>query len=290
MLPTMTGRAAGRPKIAIVGVGNLGNALAISLRAAGYEVSEIVSREGKVSRRRAKALARRVEAHAALVGDPEITARVVWLCVPDREIASCAKSLAAWNWKERIALHSSGVLSSDELGSLRRRGARVVSLHPLMTFVPGVAPALARVPFAVEGDSSAVRVARRIARDLGGAAFVIQKKHKAAYHAWGAFASPLLLSELVTGERVAELAGIPREAARKMMLPIIRQTLANYVERGPAGAFSGPIIRGDAATLEKHLRILRKVPEAREVYLALARSALKNLPAKNNKGLRKALA
>lgn len=290
MLPTMTGRAAGRPKIAIVGVGNLGNALAISLRAAGYEVSEIVSREGKVSRRRAKALARRVGAHAALVGDPEITARVVWLCVPDREIASCAKSLAAWNWKERIALHSSGVLSSDELGSLRRRGARVVSLHPLMTFVPGVAPALARVPFAVEGDSSAVRVARRIARDLGGAAFVIQKKHKAAYHAWGAFASPLLLSELVTGERVAELAGIPREAARKMMLPIIRQTLANYVERGPAGAFSGPIIRGDAATLKKHLRILRTVPEAREAYLALVRSALKNLPAKNKKDLKKALA
>jgi predicted short-subunit dehydrogenase-like oxidoreductase (DUF2520 family) len=290
MLPTMTGSAAGRPKIAIVGAGSLGSALAVSLRAAGYKVSEIVSREGKVSRGRAKALARRVGAHAALVGDTEISASLVWLCVPDREIAWCARSLAAWDWKGRIALHSSGVLSSDELGPLRRRGARVASLHPLMTFVPGVAPALAGVPFAVEGDSSAVRVARRIARDLGGEAFVIQKKHKAAYHAWGSFASPLLLAALVTGERVAELAGIPREAARKMVLPIIRQTLANYVERGPAGAFSGPIIRGDAATLEKHLRILRKVPEAREVYLALARSALKNLPAKNKKDLRKALA
>jgi predicted short-subunit dehydrogenase-like oxidoreductase (DUF2520 family) len=290
MLPTMMGRAAGRPKIAIVGAGNLGSALAVSLRAAGYKVGEIVSREGKVSRQRAKTLARRVGARAALMGDPEITANVVWLCVPDREISSCARSLTAWDWKGRIALHSSGALSSDELASLRRRGARVASLHPLMTFVPGVAPALARVPFAVEGDSSAVRVARQIARDLGSEAFVIQKKHKAAYHAWGAFASPLLLSALVTGERVAELAGIRREAARKMMLPIIRQTLANYMERGPARAFSGPIIRGDAATLEKHLRILRKVPEAREVYLALARSALKNLPAKNNKDLRKALA
>jgi predicted short-subunit dehydrogenase-like oxidoreductase (DUF2520 family) len=159
-----------------------------------------------------------------------------------------------------------------------------------MTFVPGVTPVLAGVPFAVEGDSSAVRVARQVARDLGGAAFVIQKKHKAAYHAWGAFASPLLLTALVTAERVAAVAGIPREAARKMMLPIICQTLANYVERGPAGAFSGPIIRGDAATLKAHLRILRTVPEAREVYLSLARSALKNLPAKNKKDLRKALA
>jgi predicted short-subunit dehydrogenase-like oxidoreductase (DUF2520 family) len=113
--------------------------------------------------------------------------------------------------------------------------------------------------------------------------------HKPAYHAWGAFASPLLLSVLVTAERVAALAGIPREAARKMMLPIVRQTLTNYAIHGPAGAFSGPIIRGDAVTVEKHLRVLRKVPEAREVYLALARSALMNLPAKSKKQLKNAL-
>jgi predicted short-subunit dehydrogenase-like oxidoreductase (DUF2520 family) len=158
-----------------------------------------------------------------------------------------------------------------------------------MTFVPGVVPEFADVPFAVEGDASAVRLARRIARDLGGRAFAIDKKYKPAYHAWGAFASPLLLSLLVTAERVAAVAGVPREIARTRMLPIIRQTLANYAKRGPAGAFSGPIIRGDAATLEKHLRVLRRVPEAREVYLALARSALKNLPAKNKQQLRKVL-
>ncbi len=159
-----------------------------------------------------------------------------------------------------------------------------------MTFVPGVAPSLRGVPFAVEGDPAAERAARQIARDLGGETFVIHKRDKPAYHAWGAFASPLLLSALVTAERVAGAAGIPRTAARTMMLPMIRQTLANYAEHGPERAFSGPIIRGDAATLEKHLRILRRVPEAREVYLALARSAVKNLPGKNKKQLRKMLA
>jgi predicted short-subunit dehydrogenase-like oxidoreductase (DUF2520 family) len=291
MLRTMTRKDLAKPTIAIVGAGSLGSALAVALRAAGYPLSEIVSRAGDASRRRARYLARRVGARATVLGQGEIRASIVWLCVPDREIRGCAESLARTkNWSARIVLHSSGALGSEELRALRRWGAAVASLHPLMTFVPGIAPSLRGVPFAVEGDPAAERVARQVARDLGGATFVIHERDKAAYHAWGAFASPLLLAALVTAERVAGAAGIPPTAARTMMLPIIRQTLANYAEHGPEGAFSGPIIRGDAATLEKHLRILRRVPEAREVYLALARSAVRNLPGKNKKQLRKMLA
>jgi predicted short-subunit dehydrogenase-like oxidoreductase (DUF2520 family) len=159
-----------------------------------------------------------------------------------------------------------------------------------MTFVAGVIPDLAGVPFAIEGDVAAVRVARNIARTLGGEAFAIKEKHKAAYHAWGAFTSPLLLALWVTAERVAELAGVPRVDARKRMLPIVRQTLANYAERGPDRAFSGPIIRGDVATLQKHLKALGRLPDVRDVYLALVRAAVRHLPAKNRKQLAKTLA
>jgi predicted short-subunit dehydrogenase-like oxidoreductase (DUF2520 family) len=289
MLPTMRNRAT-RPTIAIVGAGNLGNALAISLRAAGYRVTQILSRAGRCSRSRALLLARRIGAQAIVIGQGRIEAELVWLCVPDRRIRGCAESLVPMaDWKDKLALHSSGVLASDELRPLQRRGAAVASFHPLMTFVAGVVPMLSGVPFAVEGDARTVRAARNIARDLGGVAFAIAKKHKPAYHAWGAFASPLLLSLLVTAERVAAAAGVQRQPARQRMLPILRQTLANYAERGPAGAFSGPMIRGDAPTLEKHLRVLHRMPEAREVYLALARAALRNLPAKNKRQLTKVL-
>jgi predicted short-subunit dehydrogenase-like oxidoreductase (DUF2520 family) len=180
-------------------------------------------------------------------------------------------------------------LSSNELHALRQMGAAVASLHPMMTFVPGVTPSLEGVPFAVEGDAAAVKVARGIVRQLRGEIFAIQKKHKPAYHAWGAFASPLLISALVTAEGVAGAAGISRQSARRMMLPIVRQTLANYARHGPAGAFSGPIIRGDAETLRKHLKVLRRIPGAREVYLALARSALRNLPTHNRRTLQRVL-
>jgi predicted short-subunit dehydrogenase-like oxidoreductase (DUF2520 family) len=189
-------------------------------------------------------------------------------------------------WKEKVVFHSSGALSSRELRALQKRGASVASVHPMMTFVAGVVPDLAGVPFAIEGDLVAVQAARRIVKYLRGEALSIDEKHKAAYHAWGAFASPLLLSLWVTAERAAELAGISRIDARRKMLPIIRQTLANYAARGPEHAFSGPIIRGDVATLQKNLKALRRLPEVRNVYLALARSAVSNLPAKNRTRLR----
>jgi len=286
MLPAM----AAKPRIAIVGPGRLGIALTLELRRAGYTISEIVSRNSAASKRKARELARKVEAHASTVDHPHLDADLVWFCVPDREIASASHQVASVVvWKKKIAFHSSGALASDELKALRRRGTAVASVHPLMTFVSGSIPSLKGVPFAVEGDAVAVRVARRIVRDLGGETFNIRRQHKAAYHAWGAFASPLLVATLVTAEQVARKAGLSAVQARKKMLPIVRQTIANYEALGPAGAFSGPIVRGDAETVRKHLQVLRKVPEAREVYLALARSALRYLPTRDRKGLEKVL-
>jgi len=277
-------------KIAIVGAGNLGSALAVSLREAGYAVSEIVSREGKSSRQRARALARRVGARATTASKPEISASVVWFCVPDQEIAACARDLAAAvSWQEKIAIHSSGALSSDELAVLARRGAKVASAHPLMTFVPGVTPSLVGVSYAVEGDAAAVRAAQRIIASMGGRAFPIRKKDKVAYHAWGTFASPLLTALLAMSERVAESAGVSRAEARRRVLPIVRQTVENYAERGSALGFSGPIVRGDVATVRQHLKVLRRIPGAGDVYRALAQAALRTLPVKHRKRLAQAL-
>jgi Uncharacterized conserved protein len=116
---------------------------------------------------------------------------------------------------------------------------------------------------------------------------VIRKQDKVLYHAWGTFASPLLIALLATTEQVARASGVSIHAARKRMLPILNQTLANYAALGPAKAFSGPIVRGDAEVLRRQLAALRKVPEARKVYMALARSALTYLPAQNRAELRK---
>lgn len=269
-----------RPAVSIIGAGSLALALGPALKAAGYQIDEIITRG-----RRAVSLARKVDARAETFDTASYTAEVFWLCVSDGAIHECACGLAslAVPWQGRYVLHSSGALTSDELDSLRSLGAQVASLHPMMTFVRSSAPSLAGVGFAVEGDAAAVRLSRTVVRDLGGHLFPIRKTAKPLYHAWGAFGSPLLIMEMALGEQVARAAGMSAKEARRTIEPLVRRTMDNYFKHGAAASFSGPLVRGDVETIERHLKQLAKVPGAREVYLALARSALKTLPVARRK-------
>ena len=284
--------------MAIVGAGRLATFLAVALNDAGFTITEIVARDSPRSRQCARRLAAKVAAQRVTVHSAALDANLLWFCVPDREIRGAAsvvadhlvaRELAQQKVKVRSAFHSSGALSSRELEPLRKAGAAVASVHPLMTFVAGAHPSLTGVPFAMEGDGAAKRVARRIVRELGGKSFSLPAARKAAYHAWATMTSPLLLAFLVTLEEAARAAGLTRKDSRHKSLPIIRQTLANYSRLGPAHSFSGPLVRGDAETVAKHLAVLKQHPGAREVYVALARAALRGLPVRNRKGLQRLL-
>jgi predicted short-subunit dehydrogenase-like oxidoreductase (DUF2520 family) len=137
------------------------------------------------------------------------------------------------------------------------------------------------VPFAIEGDRAAVKAALAIVRKLGGEGFALAPRFKPAYHAWATMTSPLFLAYLVTLERAARLAGLASIQARRMALPILRQTLNNYGHVGSAKSFSGPFVRGDVATVDKHLALLKRSPNVRAVYTALARMALDGLPVRD---------
>jgi predicted short-subunit dehydrogenase-like oxidoreductase (DUF2520 family) len=93
------------------------------------------------------------------------------------------------------------------------------------------------------------------------------------------------VATLVTAERVGRGAGLSATQTRKVIGPLLRQTLKNYLDRGAAAAFSGPIKRGDLNTVRRHLKELKRVPGASEVYRALVKSALMDLPARNRKAL-----
>jgi predicted short-subunit dehydrogenase-like oxidoreductase (DUF2520 family) len=286
ILPAMPAR----PRISIVGPGRLGTALAIALSRAGYTISELICHRKPRSGSKLQLLARKIHARIATLENASLDAGVIWLCVPDREISSAAAKLAhRVRWHNKIVVHSSGALSSSELAPLRRSGAALASVHPMMTFVHNTVPSLQGVPFVLEGDAAALKVLSKIVRDLGGTSFRISPSKKAAYHAWGAFASPLVVALLIAAEKVARAAGIDAKAARRRVLPILRQTIENYGRFGAAGAFSGPLVRGDEAIVRKHLRVLRSLPAAAQVYLALSRSAVRNLPVKRRAALKRLL-
>jgi predicted short-subunit dehydrogenase-like oxidoreductase (DUF2520 family) len=280
---------AGKPSIAIIGPGRLGAALGLALAEAGFPVEEMVCRNKPTSLRKARELAKKLGAARVALPQSPLKADLLWLCVPDREISRVARELAGTTPRGKIAFHSSGALASDELRALRKRGMAVASVHPMMTFVGGSVASFRGVPWGLEGDEAALRMARRIARALGGESFVLSKQAKPAYHAWGAFLSPLLVAALVASEQVARAAGLSAAEARKRMMPIVGQTLANYAALGPAGAFSGPLVRGDTEVVRMHLKALKKTPESRRVYLALAQTALRHLPVGRKKQVQRVL-
>ena len=279
-----------RPTVSIVGPGNLGSALALTLWSAGFAVTAIAARKRRGAGAHATALAKRVGARLVKLGTEALDSDIVWLTVPDDDIASVASSIAkSQSWRNKMVFHSSGALTSEELLPLRERGARVASIHPMMTFVRGEAPGMAGVSFAIEGDPAAVRTGRSIVEALGGNAFTIKKQKKVLYHAFGSFASPMVIALMASMEEVALAAGIPKRDIKSVMLPLLWQTLRNYLKKDAASAFSGPLMRGDVATIRKHLTELKKVREVRDVYIALCKLALKTLPAKNRKAIAQAL-
>jgi len=281
-----------RPTITFIGAGALAAGMGRVLHAHGYTIDEIVVRKKSA---RKQQLASELGASLVTERQAKLISDVTWLAVPDDAIGSCASSLVtAREWRGKVVLHSSGALSSDVLAPLRHSGAAVASVHPMMTFVNAAAePALAvpdalrSVCFAVEGDARGARVATAIAHELGGEVLKLDPARKAVYHAFGAFLSPLLVAELAAAEEVARAAGISKAHAERIMRPIVHKTVNNYLANGAQKAFSGPLVRGDVETIKRHLASLHG--PALEVYVALARLAIRKLKVKNAQKMKQLL-
>jgi predicted short-subunit dehydrogenase-like oxidoreductase (DUF2520 family) len=166
-------------------------------------------------------------------------------------------------------------------------GASVASAHPLMTFVSISKSELHGVPFAVEGDSKALAIISAVIKSIGGKPFRIGVEEKPAYHLFGFFSSPALVALIAAAQQVGELAGFDRRKSRKLLEPIVRQTIDNLFRSNPQQAFSGPLRRGDIATLRKHLDVLQGRPDLLTLYKSLSNIALTQLPVTNVDALKK---
>jgi predicted short-subunit dehydrogenase-like oxidoreductase (DUF2520 family) len=190
------------------------------------------------------------------------------LCVPDDAIADVCGRIAA---PPQLVGHVSGASTLDVLSAAAERGASTFSLHPLQTFADGDTP-VDGTPAAIAGsDEQAVSFARSLAEALGMRPFEVPEESRAAYHAAAAMASNLLIALEESAAEVFDRIGI--EDARELLAPLVLRTAANWAERGPA-ALTGPIARGDRATVERHRAALAvSAPELLATYDALAARA-----------------
>jgi predicted short-subunit dehydrogenase-like oxidoreductase (DUF2520 family) len=212
-----------------------------------------------------------------------LAADIILLATPDDLISGVAAELAqigGEEWRGKIALHTSGALDRTVLSKLKRCGAATGSLHPMQTFSGRSTPRLEGIIFGVEGEGGARGAARQIARALGGVPVVIEGRRKPEYHAAGAFVASLGLGVVEAATRILMELGFTRRHAARALLPLARQMLDNFERLGPRVSWTGPLSRGDYATVEKHLRALQRYPrEFQEAYTALARLAGRVLPA-----------
>jgi predicted short-subunit dehydrogenase-like oxidoreductase (DUF2520 family) len=205
-----------------------------------------------------------------LVGRDEAVdgAGAVLLCVPDDAIAEVCSRIASA--APPLVGHVSGATTLDALATAREH-ASTFSLHPLQTFADGETP-VAGTPAAIAGsDEAGISFARSLAESLGMRPFDVPEESRAAYHAAAAISSNLLVALEESAVELIERLGI--EDARELLAPLVLRTAANWAERGPA-ALTGPIARGDRATVERHRAALAETaPELLPVYEALATRA-----------------
>jgi predicted short-subunit dehydrogenase-like oxidoreductase (DUF2520 family) len=241
--------ALGDSRIGVVGAGRLGTALAAALREAGVAV-EGPARRGEVPR----------------------GCDAIVLCVPDAEIPAAATTVAG---AAALVGHTSG---ATPLTALEPAGAATFGLHPLQTFPEpggglGGLAAFGGAGCAVAGSSpGALAFAVRLARVLGMTPFEIDDEGRAAYHAAASVASNFTVTLLAAAERIAAGAGLAPDEARALLAPLVRRTVESVAETDPGRALTGPIARGDHATVDAQRRALEDAaPELLDLFDELVR-------------------
>jgi predicted short-subunit dehydrogenase-like oxidoreductase (DUF2520 family) len=235
-----TPATAGPLRIAVVGDGRVGGTVARALRTAGNEVMGPVGRgqsDTVVTKWGYIPPSDHESARDAVSGRPPIDA--VLLCVPDAEIAGAARSYAG---AARFIGHTSGAtpLTGVDFG-----------LHPLQT-IPGPDADLRGCGCAIAGTTdAALELARRLAHDLGMDPVAIEDDNRAAYHAAASIASNFLIALEAAAETVAGGAGLEPAEARRLLGPLVQRTVENWIRMGPESALTGPVVRGDEATVAK---------------------------------------
>lgn len=208
-------------RLAIVGQGRLGRALAAALTEAGFAVLGPLGR-----------------------GAGAADADAVLLCVPDAEIANAAALIAPG----RPVGHCSGATRLDVLAP-----HEAFSLHPLMT-VTAEGARFAGAGAAIAGSSPrALALAARLATALGLDAVQVSEDQRTTYHAAASIASNFLITIEAAAERLAAQAGVERA----LLVPLVRATVENWARVGAQRALTGPVARGDEITVSAQREAVR---------------------------------
>ncbi|WP_300750497.1 Rossmann-like and DUF2520 domain-containing protein [Janthinobacterium sp.] len=255
----------------IIGAGHVGKVLGRLLAAADGVVLQDVLTRAMASAQAAVdfiGAGTPIDSYAALR-----RADVTMLAVSDDQIGpACAALAAEGHLAGTTVFHCSGALASTALLAATQAGALVASVHPIRSFAD---PAQVAASFdgtfcGIEGDAQALAVLTPALTAIGARPVPIDPSAKTVYHAAAVFASNYLVTVLDAALRAYQAAGIPEPVARELAQPLAMEAVANVFRLGAAPALSGPIARGDMATVARQQQAVQQWDGATgDLYAAL---------------------
>lgn len=255
----------------LIGAGHVGRVLGRLLVAqAGWQLQQVLTRSASSAAQAVEFIGSgsAIADYAALA-----PAQVFILAVGDDQIVPASAALAqAVALAGSVVFHCSGALASDRLQAVQSAGAAVASVHPIRSFADpqAVAQAFAGTYCGIEGDAAALAVLTPALQAIGAQPVPIDAAAKTVYHAAAVFASNYLVTVLDAALRAYQAAGIPEAVARQLVQPLASESMANVFRLGAATALSGPIARGDMATVERQLQAVQAWhPPSGALYQAL---------------------
>ena len=257
-------------RVFIIGAGRVGQGLARAFRSAGVEVVGLHGRRPSDFATSSGPLPHSVaDANVIIIAvrDEQIDPVVAELDPPG------ARSLVNTS---AVVVHVSATAQPAGFAEFARRGVATGTFHPLVPFLkPERVPEMLRGAWiGIDGDAGARAASRRLAGHVGARTLDIPPGNKAAYHAAAVFAAnfPVVLASL--GAELFQSLGIPERSAEGAAESLMRAAVANIDGGSPAGALTGPVARGDAATVRKHIEALRRDERFLSVYRRLSLAAI----------------
>ncbi|MCI0412706.1 DUF2520 domain-containing protein [bacterium] len=265
--------------ISWIGCGKVGRTLARALQNAGYKTGAVICRTA----------ANAGDAVSFIGGGVPSTdlesaldsTRIHFITTNDdalQEVVEKIVEIGPDSLETHYFFHTSGSISSTVLEPLARKKAQVASIHPLQVFADP-AKALETLPgiyYAIEGSDKAMELAVQIVDHLQGKLLLIPTGRKVLYHVAGVFAANYLMVLIDVALHIMQDLGETQEDSFDAFLPLMVGALQNVEDLGVGEALTGPVARGDAATIKRHLEALQTLtPEVGDMYKILGQEAVK---------------
>lgn len=180
------------------------------------------------------------------------------ITTPDSQIVPVWEQIKGMLHRNQIIGHCSGALSSDSFSGADEAGVFCCSVHPMLPFSNKFSSSepLEHAFFTVEGHPTAIQTIRGLLTSCGNTVCEIDAAVKPSYHAAASILSNQVIAVLDFGYQLLEACGFSREEARRASAGLVQTNLNNVLANGCTAALTGPIERGDTATVKKHLACL----------------------------------